>query len=219
MTPPDCQACSLGEASAPHRCQFIEKRYRSGRRLVEQGFKTDGVYFVRSGLVFQDSVSPEGEARGSRLRGPGSLLGLECLRNAPAPCDVWTLTDVVLCRLDAGTFSQWLGPQRSPALTVLRMMTGGSDVFRDDFADTSEHTVQRTARLLLACHDMERRMDLNTVPRHVLARALNVRAETLSRALRTLREQGALVPRRKLAILNEGTLRNAARRPVYAAPA
>lgn len=207
---PDCHTCSLGDASVPHGCQFTEKRYRAGRRLVEQGFQTDSVWFLRSGLVLLDSVSSEGEARGARLRGPGSLLGIECLRNAPAPCDVWTLTDVVLCRLDAAAFTQWLGPQRSPALTILRMVTGDVEARQDDFTETSGHTVQRTARLLLACHDMERRMDMNAVPRHVLARALNIRAETLSRALRKLREQGALAPRRKLAILNETALRSAA---------
>jgi CRP-like cAMP-binding protein len=90
------------------------------------------------------------------------------------------------------------------------MVSADVEARHGDFDESSGHTVGRTARLLLACHDMERRMDLNSVPRHVLARALNIRAETLSRALRKLREQGALVPRRKLAILNEAALRSAA---------
>jgi CRP-like cAMP-binding protein len=184
-----CSDCALGRA-AP--CPFHETRLAAGSVLVAQGEKPDRVWFVRRGTVLVSTVSGTGEETQCALRGPGSLVGLEALRDEPAGYQAWTLSEAVMCGLSSERFRAWVGPRDNPLGVVL-------DLALDEAAERGEErialagrTVERVARFLVARRRMEKRERPLRIQHQLLARMLGMRAETLSRALGKLREAGAI---------------------------
>jgi CRP-like cAMP-binding protein len=207
----DCSSCALGVASRPGPCAFEHRHFAAGERLASQGTLVDRVWYLKSGLLLLDGVSEDGDTSSCALRGPGSLVGLESLNGEELPHDVWTVTDVEACLMDRPGFERWVGLDHTPAGAVLRMTLREVGARREERASVTAGAVERLARFLLMWNESPEADRLDSVPRHVLARVLSLRAETLSRALRKLRDGGALTPGHALEIADPALLRDAAR--------
>jgi len=184
-----CAECGMSRAGT---CPFHETRLAAGSVLVAQGEKPDRVWLIRRGTVIVTSVSGTGEETQCSLRGPGSLIGLEAVRDEASVYQAWTLSDATVCGLASERFRHWTGPRNNPLGVVL-------DYALDELAERGEErialagrTVERVARFLVARRRMEKRDRALRVQHQLLARMLGMRAETLSRALGKLREAGAI---------------------------
>lgn len=184
-----CSDCTLGRANP---CPFHETRLAAGSVLIAQGEKPDRVWLLRRGTVLVSTVSGTGEETQCALRGPGSLIGLEALRDDAAGYQAWTLSDAVVCGLSSERFRSWVGPRDNPLGVVL-------DLALDEVAERGEErialagrTVERVARFLVARRRLEKRDRPLRIQHQLLARMLGMRAETLSRALGKLRDAGAI---------------------------
>ena len=189
----DCKACRLGCASLQDRCPFHEVSRPPGTALMVQGERPERAWYVKRGTVIVTSVDAGGDETLCSLRGPGSLIGLELLRDEPARCHAWALTPVVLCGLDAESFKGWLGPQQGPMGAVLGFALDEAAQRQKERIALSGRAVTRVARFLAAQHQVEPGARL-TLQHRTLARMLGMRAETLSRALARLRAAGAIEP-------------------------
>ena len=184
-----CAECGMARAGS---CPFHETRLAAGSVLVAQGEKPDRVWLIKRGTVLVTSVSGTGEETQCALRGPGSLIGLEALRDEASSYQAWTLSDATVCGLSADRFRQWTGPRNNPLGVVV-------DYALDELVERGEErialagrTVERVARFLVARRRLEKRDRPLRVQHQLLARMLGMRAETLSRALGKLREAGAI---------------------------
>jgi CRP/FNR family cyclic AMP-dependent transcriptional regulator len=203
-----CAECGMTRAGT---CPFHETRLAAGSVLVAQGEKPERVWLIRRGTVIVTSVSGTGEETQCSLRGPGSVIGLEAVRDEASSYQAWTLSDATLCGLAAERFRSWTGPRNNPIGVVL-------DYALDELAERGEErialagrTIERVARFLVARRRMEKRDRPLRVQHQLLARMLGMRAETLSRCLRQLVDAGVIESGRHVAVKDPDRLGQVAR--------
>src|SRR5512143_904781 len=109
-----CQTCGLVNRSAVTECPFHDARRNAGTILIHEGTKPTSIIYLRRGQVVLSSTSAAGAEVSCAVRGPDSMIGLEALLDQPMPYQVWALTDVAVCMLDADGFRSWLGSLSSP---------------------------------------------------------------------------------------------------------
>jgi CRP-like cAMP-binding protein len=144
------------------------------------------------------------------VRGPETLLGIEVLLGQPVPYQVWSLTDVVLCAIDAAQFRAWTGSLNTPIGAVLDMTLREASRRVADRQALEGTAVQRIARFLVASHEAGSPDDPLDLQQRIIARVLSMRPETLSRAMAKLREDDALEPGRNVRIKDLDALRRLA---------
>lgn len=181
----DCQRCPLGAAVAPTACRFVCEQRAASSDLLSRGGPVESVTFIRRGYV--SLTHGPGEAQS--LRGPGAILGLECLVPKAATHTITTLTDADLCRLPRDAFLALSGAQ--PALISALLVT---EIAQRDveagFRSGSSQT--RIARFLL--ERLRRGGGAYPLPfaTSSLAGVLGLRSERLRRALNRLRREGVI---------------------------
>jgi CRP-like cAMP-binding protein len=201
-----CADCEVGIASGHGQgrlCPFVGRARPAGDLLYLQGLPATHVWFLKRGTVVLTRES-RGSSRVRAIRFPGSLLGLEALVGESYCDTARAATEVVLCGATIEGMDAWLGPHGSPARTalVLSLRASYGDVVRG--ASTDGNAVSRVAAWLL---DPGSRRLVTALPRHMFADLLGVRQETLSRALASLAESGAVaVTRTSIEILEERLL-------------
>jgi CRP-like cAMP-binding protein len=154
--------------------------------VVELGDDPPAVAFVRRGRVLASIVDQNGDEVVSMLRGEGCVIGLERLRGAVFPYEIWPLTDAELVVVPLSELRAWseANPRGLADLAV-------EAAFRCIAERTASHggAAERVARFLVDAtadaHDGSLRL-----PRHVIARILRMRPETLSRTLHRLADAG-----------------------------
>lgn len=192
-----CGACPIGVASPRGDCPFREARVPAGACLERQGDVPSKVWYLRTGRVTLRAFREDGDEASCAIRGPGSLLGLECLLGEPAAAEVACLTDVTACGLDGDGFRRWLGDLTSPLGVVLELGLREALQCMGERRSTAGTAVARVARFLIRYCDAHGASERPlAIPKQVMARTLGMRPETLSRALRVLREAGAIGPGR-----------------------
>lgn len=204
-----CTECPLRRRGAT-ACPFKPQAYASGVVLVGQEEPATRVHLVMQGTVVLSSVDENGAERSFALRGPGTLIGLEALRGVGSPVEVRTLTRVKVCNAPVADLDRWLGPTDSPARPFLELVLSELDRREEDSSWQRGDALGRVARLLLACVQAERAEEAN-IQKQVLARAAGMRAETLSRCLHRLGEQGLIARSPRIRILDSEGLRTVAR--------
>ncbi len=196
----DCNACSLGIASAG-RCKLTPTNREAGATLCAQGERPRTVYFIKEGFVSLSAVSPKGAEMHLTLRGPTALLCTEALHGEPSPCEVRALSRVKLCGIAGDAMSNWVGPERSPARVVLDLLLFESKQQRDEVNFRQGDCLSRVARFALA-HARFLADRPNAVRKQVVARLLGMRPETLSRCLTRLERDGVVDASRGVRVLD-----------------
>lgn len=179
----ECDRCPIGVASAPRGCPFACERRGVGRHLGFSGAEVDKAVFVKRGYVTLE--------QGSRtaLRGPGALLGVECLVPRPRASTVVAVTDVEICTLSAPELRVFALVRPGALLQLLSAELAQREL---DASFCSGSAEARLCRFLA-----ERRQSgggEHPLPftQETLARLLDLRPETLSRVLKELRKKGVI---------------------------
>lgn len=193
-----CSACTLGQASNGAGCPFEEVRRPPGSTVLSQGEVPSHAWYLREGRVLLTAVDADGNERTCAVREPGAFLGFEALRGRPSRHDAKTLSNSVFCRLDETRLRTWLGERLTPASALLGFALDETDQENEEGRLRAGRASARLARYLAG--RAARSGTLLPVPRHFLARLLGLRPETLSRALRRLRDRGALEEGHEIAI-------------------
>jgi len=197
-----CFACRLGQAARPGDCPFHDTSRKAGSILIQQGEVPKRVWFVREGTVLLTSVSPGGNETFCSLRRAGSMLGLEAACSRPADYQAWALSEVELCGIGLEAFQNWLGSLDSPMGAILNYALSESSERREERLAMTGRSVSRIARFLIERHRLEGNDRPLAVQQQILARMLGMRAETLSRALRKLRSEGAIARGRRVKVID-----------------
>jgi CRP-like cAMP-binding protein len=194
----DCRTCPIG-AAAVGRCPFTPTRIPAASVLCAQGERQANSYFVREGLLALRTVDAEGSESWLALRGPRSML-FSNLPERPSPCEVRTVTEVRLCSAPAEVLSTWMGPEGSPSRALLELLLGELERHRQELGWRSGESPSRLARFLLAACGQDASGALP--PKQLVARALGMRPETLSRCLRRFIDRGLVTEEPALRVLD-----------------
>ncbi len=205
-----CSSCVLGRATWAGACPFREVRHEEQSVLLEQGERAETVWFIKEGLVALSSADAAGTEVGCAVRGAGSLIGLEVLLDRPSPFTALALTDITTCATPSTTLADRLGQIESPLGTLLKLGIEEATRRTAEQLTLAGTCTSRVARfLLLRCVDGAGTQPLD-VSQRVMARALSITPETLSRTLARLRKMGAIAGTRPVVVADVTALRAAA---------
>jgi uncharacterized membrane protein len=108
------------EALARH---LVERRYRVGEQVCQQGDRGEAMYFVAEGQL--NIFLPGEQSRRVSLKdiGPGEYFGeLALFDDQPRSASVMATSDVLLYELERATLSAYLEQRPRAAMAILRMM-------------------------------------------------------------------------------------------------
>jgi len=185
------------------RCPFTPTRVPAASLLCAQGEHAPNAYFVREGLVALRAVDAQGSECWLALRGPRSLLHASPKGRA-SPHELRTVTEARLCSAPAEALSAWMGPPGSPSRALLELLLGELERHWRELTWRSGESPSRLARFLLATVDESQPRPLP--PKQLVARALGMRPETLSRCLRRFIDQGLVTEEATPRVLNRERL-------------
>jgi CRP-like cAMP-binding protein len=209
----ECRRCPVGIASGVAergQCPFVPRKRAAGAVLHVAGERVERVAFVKKGAVLITRSVDEERVEGTpwAVRRSGSFLGLEGLVGTHHLDSARALTDVILCSATLDAVQAWLEGRRTAALIVLDAVLRSGTRERPPRGNADGTAPQRAASWLL--ENADRRLP-GVTPRRVMAGLLGMRPETLSRALRTLAERGAIRHgRATIEILDRARLRSIA---------
>lgn len=198
----DCRTCPIGSA-AVGRCPFTPSRVPAGAVLCAQDEHQSNTWFVREGLLALRTVDADGGESWLALRGPRSLLYAGAAHQ-PSPCEVRAVTEARLCSAPTETLTGWMGPPGSPSRALLELLLGELERHRRELSWRSGDSLSRLARFILAAFAEDESQALP--PKQLVARALGMRPETLSRCLRRLIDMGLVAQEPTLRVLDRERL-------------
>lgn len=192
-----------------------ERRHPSGSPLFFEGDASDEALVVVHGHVKVTGVAEDGREVLLAVRGPGDILGeMSLLDGKPRSATARAVDDVRAVHLSRTEFEGFLERHPRLAVTLLQTLAGrlrDADVKRLEYAGLT--TEQRLARRILELADS---YGLDTpdgtlidVPlsQEEIAGWVGATRESVARALRTLRDSGCvLTRRRRLVIVDRDTL-------------
>lgn len=165
--------------------------YAAGSVLLEQGVLASDVLRVRTGAVLLTSVDGDGNEQLCCLRGPGACLNLPSMQGRPSAFRAQALVGSEICHLPTSTLNEALRDGGARAEAVLALAIMDSQTWAKDLALLSHpRSADRLAALLLSVGRLG--IDADEIPRHLVARILHIRPETLSRLAQEFRNRGAL---------------------------
>jgi CRP-like cAMP-binding protein len=206
----DCSSCVL---NAQGSCPFVPKAVPAGTTLWMQGDVPGEVLFVREGLLSQSASEPSGSETMSAVRGSHALLGLEAVQSLPSGVTVETLTDATVCVAEVPVLQRWLGGP-SPANAMLGLALEEISRSSRELTMRSGPSLARVARFLL---DFAKLIDAGRqapFSKQHVARLLGMRAETLSRCLRQLVDDGLIESGRHVKVRDAERLAAVANGPI-----
>jgi CRP/FNR family transcriptional regulator len=190
-------ACRLfGPVTRPNRECLLDmarmQRYRAGTTIFRQGQDCPGIYLVGSGLVQIFQIGPGGKQHVLHLVGPGHTFA-EAAAIGGFACPAWAeaVEDTCCLLLPREPFTQALQQNHALCLELL----GSFALWVRHFVNLVEDialrdAIGRVARYLTQNVDPQtQRVRLAPLKKHV-ASHLNLTAETLSRTLRRLTDEG-----------------------------
>ena len=206
----ECGRCPVGIASGlaeRGRCPFVPRKRAAGAVLHVAGEGVELIAFIKSGAVLVTRSVDEERVEGTpwAIRRAGSFLGLEGLVGTQHLDSARALTDVTLCSATLEAIEAWLASRRTAARVVLDSALRSGTRERPLRGNADGTAPRRAASWLL--ENADRRLP-GAMSRRVMAGLLGMRPETLSRALRTLAQRGAIRHgRSSIEILDRGRLR------------
>ncbi|MHB8877516.1 MAG: Crp/Fnr family transcriptional regulator [Myxococcaceae bacterium] len=186
---PNCRVCPLS-ATGAGRCPFTPTQLPASAVVVNQGEAHPTVYFIREGTVALCTVDADGAERGLAIRGPRSLLCFESLSGSPSPYEVRAISALRLCSMPARALGRWVGPDRSPAASIIELLLTELSRRQEDMSWRRGDSMSRVSRFVLAAG---MKVDgARPLQKQLVARVLGMRPETLSRCLGKLAERGLI---------------------------
>jgi CRP-like cAMP-binding protein len=225
---PACSRCparteGVFASAAPARLERlmserIAREYAPGETICHEGTPSLAVHCVASGHIKMSTCGPHGDYRVVAMRGPGDLLGCRAvLAGCPYMASAETLQASLVCTIPRSSFMEALREDAGLAFAVLTHMARQTTAAEAQLVSRStDHVRKRTARYLLSlapCAPGAERIALGPLlPRHEMALLIGTTAETLSRTIHRLAEEGVIsVARDRITVLDLAALRNVAR--------
>lgn len=181
----------------------------AGATVFDQGDRVRAIYLVRSGMVKIYRLSPAGQEQVLAVMGRGQVFAEAALFMKGYPASAQCIEDTELLAVERDALLRQLA--HDPEL-ALRMLAGMSTKLRQLVSMVDDLTLQdargRICRYLLGLSaDGEGNIRL-PVTQTLLARLLGLTGETLSRTLKTLKDEGILETggRRELRVLRREAL-------------
>ncbi len=184
----DCAHCALGKAT-PGRCPFVRTPFPVGHVFFQQGDPIDAVHFLVQGEVRAFTTDADGNVVRQGLRTTQMLLDPFATRRTTHRTTAVAITPVEACVLPVADFDVWRGPRDGPTGALLDLALADILVYEREAYRFRRPAVARVASFLL--DHLEGREPL-PVQQQLIASLLDMRPETLSRALAKLREAGAI---------------------------
>lgn len=150
------------------------------------------VFVVESGLVMLSFATAHGDEQPCGVRAEGSFIGHEAILGQPARFDARLLVPSVLRVADVDAFGRWLAEAPEAQAATLRAVCVESSKLALERTFICGSTIQRLGRFLVGRETNPLLSSWQRAPRRVLAGLLSMRPETLSRALRTLHDEGLI---------------------------
>jgi CRP/FNR family cyclic AMP-dependent transcriptional regulator len=195
------------------------RRFRRGATLFNEGDSSDHIALVTRGRVKVSYLTERGDEILLAVRGPGDLLGeLSALDGQPRSATVTALEPVEAHVVGAVGFKAFLEAHPVVALRLLEMMARrlrDSDRVRVEFGafDTLGRVARRLVELASAYGEPSKTGIRIALPltQQELAGWIGSSREAVSKALRTLRNQGIVATRRgSIVVLDLDALRRRA---------
>ena len=190
----------------------VRRRFTGGELLFLSGDASAGLWMIEHGRVKAYKVTPEGREHVLHLLGPGDTFNdVPAFDGGPNAASAMAITDGAAWVLAAATLEDELAMNHELALGVIRGLNQrvrGLVLQIEDLALRS--VTARLARFLLAQRENPS-LSGPAVTRALMATHLGTTPETVSRALRTLEEAGALAfDRHRIIVRNASLLREIA---------
>ena len=184
----------LGEPLADELlASFTAVQYRAGSVIVPQGGRLVGLHIVHRGLVDLAHVDGEHECGVLLLSTMDLLLPGAALYDEPSLVSARALTTTKLIRLDPAAVSAVMVQSSVLAGNILKAMSGQWRMAVRNILDLNcRSAAQRLASFLLRLADLQSDAGAPVLPiakRHLAAR-LGMTAETLSRMLQVVADNG-----------------------------
>jgi len=185
---------------------MVEKRRAS--RILGRGDRLEGLYTVFEGSLKLYMLSCNGDERVLRILGPGDTFGEAIMFNEiPSPVYVESLTPVRLGYFPRQTINKVLSSDAKFTAAMLRSMSMiMSQLIHDLETCCLQNALQRTVNYLLreAAAAPPPHVEIQLpAPKAVVASTLNISAETFSRELHRLKDQGLIEINRRTIYLRD----------------
>ena len=193
--------------------QARRRGFETGQLLFLAGEPSAGLWILESGRVKVYKANPEGREHVLHLLGPGDTFNdVPAFDGGPNAASAMSLTDGVAWVLSSATLEAALERDHDLALGVIRGLNSRIRRLVVQIEDLALRSVTaRLAHFLLQQRENPSSLAGPAVTRALIATHLGTTPETVSRALRTLEETGALAfDRHRIIIRNEELLRELA---------
>lgn len=182
--------------------------HKRGVRILSRGDRLDGLYSVFEGRLKLYMLSCNGDERVLRILQPGDSFGEAIMFNAiPSPVFVETLTPVSLGFLPRPVITEALSSQPNFTASMLKGMSAlMRELIRDLETCCLQNALQRTVSYLLREADAAPPPHVEVqlpAPKAVVASTLNISAETFSRELHRLQDEGLIEINRRVIYLRD----------------
>ncbi len=194
----------VGEADLDNvAALLIERRYPKNSIIVEEGLTGDYMYVIRSGRVKVTKASDDGREKIMDFLESGAFFGeMALLDNAPRSASVRTLEPSVLAALSRRDFISLLRNSPDLALSLIQELTRRLRDTDEQATSVSFQRVQDRAKGLFARiarqdGDLEDRRITPVLTHQQIADMIGTSRETVTRAVKDLKESGWLEQRGK----------------------
>lgn len=192
--------------------QATRRTFASEELLFLVGEPSAGLWIVESGQVKVYKATPEGREHVLHIQGPGeSFNDIPALDGGPNAASAMTISNATIWNIPSGAIRRALETDHELALGVIDALTTRIRHLVVQIEDLALRSVTaRLARFLLEQAESPNLRD-PAVTRAIIATHLATTPETVSRALRTLEETGAIAfDRHRITIRRPDLLREIA---------
>ena len=222
----DCESCSIRSSAlfaelneedfSKIHSPIDDLKYEANSLIYSQGESAQHVYTLRQGYLKLLHLNPDGTSRIVRLVKPGDLFGMEALLGDHYKHAATALTNIHACKIPKDVISS-LG-EVSPRLHRQIVKKWGEALSESESWFSEINTGRIEIRLARFFIQLARETSSHTVAplfrREDLGLMMDVKFETISRALASMSEQGLIsdVTRLSVQIPNMNALKDFAKR-------
>jgi CRP-like cAMP-binding protein len=224
----NCESCSIRSSAlfaelneedfAKIHSPIDDLNFDAHSSVYEQGDGTRDLYTLREGYIKLLHTNPDGSSRIIRVVLPGNLFGMEALLSERYEHSAVALTNIRLCKIPKSIIAS-LG-EESPRLHRQMVKKWGEALLQSEswFSEINTGRIEiRLARFLLKLAKQSGPFAIAPLfKREDMGLMMDVKFETISRALASMANQGLIanITRLSVQIPNIDTLRNFSERGI-----